>query len=106
MVIVVNFNFTNFFATVSSKLPRLLFCFFPVEKSNDERIELSHTRTETPTLGKKRRRPSCDSPDLPQNKKIKFETAEKLIEAIPEDVLDKNRRKLKTGFKLYQLAHR
>ena len=101
-----NFNFTNFFANGSSKLPRLLFLFFPVEKSNDERIELSHTRTETPTLGKKRRRPSCDSPDLPQNKKIKFETAEKLIEAIPEDVLDKNRRKLKTGFKLYQLAHR
>ena len=72
-------------------------CLQVVEKTNDERVELSRIRAATPTTYRKRRRESCDSPDLtvvPQSKKLKFEEAEKLIEAIPDDVLDVNRRKL------------
>ena len=87
-------------------------CVKVADKTNEERVELSRLRAETrntptPTLNRKRPRRSsiAESPDLiPQNKKMKFDDAEKLIEAIPNDVLEENRRKLKTGFKLYQLG--
>ena len=86
-------------------------CLKVVGKTNDERVEISRIRAETPTLhNRKRRRESCDSSEpvaaKPPVKKAKLENAERLIEAIPEEVLNDNRRKLKTGFKLFQLAHR
>ena len=79
-------------------------CVKVADKTNEERVELSRLRAETrntptPTLNRKRPRRSsiAESPDLiPQNKKMKFDDAEKLIEAIPNDVLEENRRKLKT----------
>ncbi len=38
--------------------------------------------------------------------RVKYEAAEALIQAIPADLLEEHRRKLKTGFKLYHLANR
>ena len=59
---------------------------------------------------KKRKRESCDSPtpnSQPKNKKPKLlVAAEKMIEAIPMKILEDNRRKLKSGFKLFQLANK
>ena len=69
------------------------------EKESNEVAERKENR-------KRPRRPSLeqDSPQ-PSNKRPKFDTAEKLIEAIPTKILEENKRKLKTGFKLFQLAH-
>ena len=80
-------------------------------KSNLERsemsLELMRTQSSTAASSKKRRRTSLDV-SQPSSKKAKkvLDEAEKLIEAIPLKTLEENRRKLKTGFKLFQLAHK
>ena len=84
-----------------------------LEKSNEERLEVMKTKMQeavVSTPGPKKRRRSCDSPSSmgsePRSKKTKYHADEKLVDAIPEDILEENKRKLKTGFKLFQLANR
>ena len=94
-------------------------CDLMLEKSNQDRLDEATKVWENKdkvaktnvTASKKRRRESCESPlpgtNEPLSKKVKlFAEAEQLIEAIPIKVLDDNKRKLKTGFKLFQLAHK
>ena len=66
------------------------------EESGDPRSGMTSPasfRTDTPTLGD-------------EAKKFKFEAANALIQAIPTETLEEDRRKLKTGYKLFQLANR
>jgi hypothetical protein len=88
-------------------------CIKAVDMSGEARLENCRIRCQTPksTITKKRPRSSCDSPGPLQqqrpSKRLKlFHEAEKLVDAIPAEILEENRRKLKTGFKLFQLAHR
>lgn len=82
-------------------------CISCVVKTAAERLEFSKIRASTPVSRKRPRRPSTESLDANPAKKAKlFSESEKLIAAIPEAVIEENRRKLKTGFKLFQLAHR
>ena len=76
-------------------------------KSSQERLEICAKlfKEGQKSQSKKRRRPSTEIEE-PSQKRPKFEEAEKLIEAIPLKVLEENKRKLKTGFKLFQLAHK
>ena len=80
------------------------------DKTNEERLEICAKMLkdcQKTVANKKRRRPSCDSSETNQQaKRPRFDEAERLIEAIPLKVIDENRRKLKTGFKLFQLANR
>ena len=74
-----------------------------------ERLEAYKAKEEVEKKDKKRpRRMSLeDVKEQPSSKRPKFQDgAEKLIEAIPIKILEENKRKLKTGFKLFQLAHR
>lgn len=68
------------------------------EQSGDPRSGMTSPasfRTDTPT----------GEEGTPLSKKARFEAAEGLIQAIPEDVLEGQRRKLKSGYKLYHLAN-
>lgn len=90
-----------------------------MKKSNQERLNFSTKLWEnkdnvktvkTNATSKKRRRESCESPlpnEQPKTKRPKLVLkAEKLIDSIPLKVLEENKRKLKTGFKLFQLANK
>ena len=75
-------------------------------KTCPERLEAykeKETNSKASKGQKRARRSSIE--DLPAQKRPKFDDAEKLIEAIPSKILEENKRKLKTGFKLFQLAH-
>lgn len=88
------------------------------EKNNEDRLEICAKLFKDfkgQHSSKKRRRSSVEtssenspmtSSDTSAKKPKIHEEAEKLIEAIPLKILEENRRKLKTGFKLFQLAHR
>ena len=80
--------------------------------SCEERLEAYKAKEDVEKNEKKdRKRPRRtsleDVKDQPSSKRPKFQDgAEKLIEAIPVKILEENKRKLKTGFKLFQLAHK
>ena len=76
--------------------------------SCEERLEAYKVKEDTEKKDRKRpRRASLEDSQPPKSKRPKFEdSAEKLIEAIPTKILEENKRKLKTGFKLFQLAHK
>ncbi len=88
-----------------------------LEMNCEERLSHLQVQAETrPKASRKRRRDesnngennssSGDSP-VPTIKKPKlFEDAEQLIQGIPPEELENQRRKIKTGFKLYLLANR
>ena len=94
-------------------------CSKLTKKTNQERLNVSTKLWEnkdnvktvkTNAISKKRRRESCESPlptEQPKTKRPKLVLkAEKLIDSIPLKVLEENKRKLKTGFKLFQLANK
>ena len=58
------------------------------------------------TAGKKRKRENEDEEENGSvAKRSKFSEVDELIQSLSPQVLDGNRRKLKTGFKLFQLVH-